>query len=28
MRTWYLIGRKAVEESSDLLAEESHTAHV
>jgi len=28
MRTWYLIGRKAVEESSDRLAEESHTAHV
>ncbi len=28
MRTWYLIGRKAVEESSDLLAEESRTAHV
>ena len=28
MRTWYLIGRKAVEESSDLIAEESRTAHV
>jgi len=28
MRTWYLIGRKAVEESGDLLAEESRTAHV
>ena len=28
MRTWYLIGRKAAEQSGDLLAEESHTAHV
>ena len=28
MRTWYLVGRKAAEESSDLLAEESRTAHV
>jgi class 3 adenylate cyclase len=28
MRTWYLIGRKATEEPSDLLAEEPHTAHV
>jgi adenylate cyclase len=29
MRTWYLIGRKpAVDESSDLLAGETHTAHV
>ena len=28
MRTWYLIGRKAAEDSGDLLAEESRTAHV
>ncbi len=28
MRTWYLIGRKATEESTDLLAEEPRTAHV
>ncbi len=28
MRTWYLIGRKATEESTDLLAEDSRTAHV
>jgi adenylate cyclase len=29
MRTWYLIGRKPVaEESSDLVADESRTAHV
>ncbi|MGO9696415.1 MAG: adenylate/guanylate cyclase domain-containing protein [Mycobacterium sp.] len=28
MRTWYLIGRKAVEESGDLLTEEPRTAHV
>jgi class 3 adenylate cyclase len=29
MRTWYLIGRTAaVDESSDQLAEETHTAHV
>ena len=28
MRTWYLIGRRAAEEPGDLLAEESHTAHV
>jgi class 3 adenylate cyclase len=28
MRTWYLIGRTATEESTDLLAEEPRTAHV
>jgi adenylate cyclase len=28
MRTWYLIGRKATEEPSDVLAEEPRTAHV
>jgi len=28
MRTWYLLGRKAAEESSDLRVEESHTARV
>ena len=28
MRTWYLIGRKATEESTDVLAEEPRTAHV
>lgn len=28
MRTWYLIGRKVADESSDLLAEEPRTAHV
>jgi adenylate cyclase len=28
MRTWYLIGRKATEESTDLFAEEPRTAHV
>lgn len=28
MRTWYLIGRKATDESADLLAEDSRTAHV
>ncbi|SOJ55070.1 Adenylate cyclase [Mycobacterium simulans] len=28
MRTWYLIGRKAAEEPSDLLVEEPRTAHV
>lgn len=28
MRTWYLIGRKAAEESGDLVAEETRTAHV
>jgi adenylate cyclase len=28
MRTWYLVGRKATDDSSDLLAEQSHTAHV
>ncbi|SON63374.1 Adenylate cyclase [Mycobacterium simulans] len=28
MRTWYLIGRKAGEEPSDLLVEEPRTAHV
>ncbi len=28
MRTWYLIGRKATEESSDLPADASRTAHV
>ena len=28
MRTWYLIGRRAAEESTDLLAEEPHTARV
>jgi adenylate cyclase len=28
MHTWYLIGRKAAEESSDLVAEEPNTAHV
>ncbi|MGB8391403.1 adenylate/guanylate cyclase domain-containing protein [Mycobacterium sp.] len=28
MRTWYLLGHKAAEESSNLRAEESHTAHV
>ncbi len=28
MRTWYLIGRKATEEPTDLLAEEPRTAHV
>jgi adenylate cyclase len=28
MRTWYLVGRKAAEVSSDLIAEESRTAHV
>jgi adenylate cyclase len=28
MRTWYLIGRKATEESSAVLAEEPRTAHV
>jgi len=28
MRTWYLIGRKAGEVSTDLLADESRTAHV
>jgi adenylate cyclase len=28
MRTWYLIGRKATEESTDRLAEEPRTAHV
>ena len=28
MRTWYLIGRKAAQVSTDLLAEDPHTAHV
>jgi class 3 adenylate cyclase len=29
MRTWYLVGRKAVaDDTRDLIAEESHTAHV
>jgi adenylate cyclase len=28
MRTWYLIGRKATEEPTDLLAQEPRTAHV
>ncbi|MDT5255916.1 MAG: adenylate cyclase, partial [Mycobacterium sp.] len=28
MRTWYLIGRTATEESADLLAEQPRTAHV
>jgi adenylate cyclase len=28
MRTWYLIGRKATEESAPVLAEEPRTAHV
>jgi adenylate cyclase len=28
MRTWYLIGRRAPEESTDLLAEQPRTAHV
>ena len=28
MRTWYLIGRKVADESSDLLADEPRTAHV
>ena len=28
MRTWYLIGRKPTEVSSDLLADEPRTAHV
>jgi adenylate cyclase len=28
MRTWYLLGRKAAEVSSDRLADESRTAHV
>jgi class 3 adenylate cyclase len=28
MGTWYLIGRKATDDSSDLLADESRTAHV
>jgi adenylate cyclase len=28
MRTWYLIGRKATEEPTDVLAEEPRTAHV
>ncbi|MGO9697165.1 MAG: adenylate/guanylate cyclase domain-containing protein [Mycobacterium sp.] len=28
MRTWYLIGRKAAEVSSDVLAEDPRTAHV
>jgi class 3 adenylate cyclase len=28
MRTWYLIGRKATDESADLLTEEPRTAHV
>ncbi|MDT5349040.1 MAG: adenylate cyclase, partial [Mycobacterium sp.] len=28
MRTWYLVGRKPVEDSSDLLVEEADTAHV
>ncbi len=28
MRTWYLIGRKAGEEPTDLLTERPHTAHV
>jgi adenylate cyclase len=28
MRTWYLIGRKATEDSPDMLADEPRTAHV
>jgi class 3 adenylate cyclase len=28
MRTWYLVGRKPTDDSGDLLAEESRTAHV
>jgi class 3 adenylate cyclase len=28
MRTWYLIGRRAPEESTDLLADQPRTAHV
>jgi adenylate cyclase len=28
MRTWYLIGRRPTEESTDLLAEQPRTAHV
>ena len=28
MRTWYLIGRKPTEDSTDLLAEDARTAHV
>jgi adenylate cyclase len=28
MRTWYLVGRKAAEVSTDLLADEPRTAHV
>jgi len=28
MRTWYLVGRKATEEPSDLLTAETHTARV
>jgi class 3 adenylate cyclase len=28
MRTWYLVGRKAAEVASDLIADESRTAHV
>ncbi|MBV8785756.1 MAG: adenylate/guanylate cyclase domain-containing protein [Mycobacterium sp.] len=28
MRTWYLIGRRAAEEPTDLVAEDSRTAHV
>src|SRR6185312_10447587 len=28
MRTWYLVGRKPVEDSGDLLVQEADTAHV
>jgi adenylate cyclase len=28
MRTWYLIGRKAIEVTDDQLAEDPRTAHV
>jgi adenylate cyclase len=28
MRTWYLVGRKPIEESGDLLVQEADTAHV
>jgi len=28
MRTWYLVGRKATDDSGELLAEQSRTAHV
>ena len=28
MRTWYLIGRKPIEDSTDVRVDESDTAHV